>query len=73
MKLFGMKTDMKKNPAISEIYPDRIHGALAGFIREGDNEVKTATLDKTDHGLTNKGLEQTDILVWWGHKAHKEV
>ena len=32
-----------------------------------------ATLDQPDHGLTEEVLEKTDVLTWWGHKAHNEV
>ncbi|GAF19454.1 hypothetical protein JCM19046_4106 [Bacillus sp. JCM 19046] len=38
-----------------------------------DHQVKTATLDEPEHGLTNDVLEQTDVLIWWGHVAHDEV
>jgi trehalose utilization protein len=63
----------KKNPVVSEIYPKGIHGAIADFLQEDNNEVKTATLDEPQHGLTDEVLENTDVLVWWGHLAHDEV
>ncbi|MFD2217095.1 ThuA domain-containing protein [Metabacillus endolithicus] len=63
----------KKNPVVSEIYPKGIHGAIADFLQQDNNEVKTATLDEPQHGLTDEVLENTDVLVWWGHLAHDEV
>lgn len=63
----------KKNPVVSEIYPKGIHGAIAEFLQKEDHEVRTATLDEQEHGLTNEVLENTDVLVWWGHLAHDEV
>ncbi|MDG5820400.1 ThuA domain-containing protein [Natronococcus sp. A-GB7] len=54
------------------VYPDGIHEALAGVL-EDDHEVRTATLDEPDHGLTEDVLESTDVLFWWGHIAHDEV
>lgn len=63
----------KKNPVVSEIYPKGIHGAIANFLQQDNNEVKTATLDEPQHGLTDEVLENTDVLVWWGHLAHDEV
>jgi trehalose utilization protein len=36
-------------------------------------EVRTATLHDPEHGLTDKVLEETDVLTWWGHVAHGEV
>ncbi|MEH7387394.1 ThuA domain-containing protein [Bacillus sp. JJ1521] len=63
----------QKDPRVQEIYPKGIHGAIAGFLKEESLEVKTATLDEPEHGLTDDVLLQTDVLVWWGHLAHHEV
>ncbi len=60
------------NPKVREVYPEGIHGAIAGFL-EQEFDVKTATLDEPEHGLTDEVLQETDVLVWWGHKAHDEV
>ena len=35
--------------------------------------MRTATLDEPEHGLTDKVLADTDVLIWWGHIAHSEV
>ncbi len=64
----------KKNPKVSEIYPDGMHECIASFLREEQNlDVSTAWLDQPEHGLTSGVLEETDVLVWWGHMAHGEV
>ncbi|HEU0113599.1 MAG TPA: ThuA domain-containing protein [Thermomicrobiales bacterium] len=56
------------------VYPNGIHAAIAdGLDDAGDFEIRTATLDEPEHGLTDDVLAATDVLVWWGHKAHKEV
>ncbi|WP_113928870.1 ThuA domain-containing protein [Bacillus sp. P14.5] len=60
------------NPDVKEIYPDGIHNAIAGFLKE-DFEVTTATLDEPEHGLTEEVLNNTDVLIWWGHLAHDDV
>ena len=36
-------------------------------------EATTATLQQPEHGLTEKRLAATDVLLWWGHAAHGEV
>ncbi|WP_280157721.1 ThuA domain-containing protein (plasmid) [Priestia aryabhattai] len=61
------------NPIVRGIYPEGIHGAIASFLRENQFDVKTATLDEPAHGLTDAVLEETDVLIWWGHLAHDEV
>jgi trehalose utilization protein len=63
----------KENAAIGELYPEGIHGALAKALREEGFSVQTATLDEPEHGLTEAILDETDVLLWWGHKAHDEV
>ncbi|MGL5685640.1 MAG: ThuA domain-containing protein [Vagococcus fluvialis] len=62
------KTDQK----VQEMYPEGIHGQLKSFLDE-EFTVRTATLDEPEHGLTEEVLNDTDVLVWWGHIAHNEV
>lgn len=63
-----------KNEHIRKIYPDGMHKVIAkGILKEGDFEVRTATLDEPEHGLTQDVIDNTDVLIWWGHVAHKEV
>jgi trehalose utilization protein len=64
----------KKNEAIAKIYPQGMHGAIAAYLRRQTGlEVRTATLDEPEHGLTEAVLKETDLLTWWGHTAHGEV
>lgn len=62
------------NPAVRQIYPDGIHGALASMLRQyPELQVRTGTLREPEHGLTAEVLAATDVLTWWGHAAHDEV
>jgi trehalose utilization protein len=64
----------KSNPKVAAIYPQGIHETIASFLRKSpDLAVRTATLDEPEHGLTAAVLADTDVLIWWGHKAHPEV
>lgn len=63
----------QQNPKVAKIYPEGIHGAIAQHLRTAGFMAQTATLDQPEHGLTNAVLDQTDVLVWWGHIAHEEV
>ena len=59
---------------VAKVYPKGIHGAIADFLgTEEDIEVRTATLDQPENGLTQEVLDNTDVLVWWGHMAHHKV
>ncbi|NDC75834.1 trehalose utilization protein ThuA [bacterium] len=64
----------KQNPKVAAIYPSGMHRTIADALgHHADLVVRTATLDEPEHGLTVEALEQTDVLVWWGHMAHHEV
>ena len=58
---------------VRSIYPAGIHTTIADALRTDDIEVRTATLDEPEHGLTDAVIAATDVLVWWGHIAHDEV
>lgn len=63
----------KENPKVREVYPDGLHEAIAKGISNDDFVVRTATLDQPEHGLGGDVLDNTDVLIWWGHKAHDQV
>jgi trehalose utilization protein len=66
----------RREAGVRERYPDGIHGAVADGIRHHLKEhvqVRTATLDQPEHGLTEDVLADTDVLTWWGHAAHDQV
>ncbi len=59
---------------IAKIYPKGIHGAIKeGLDTEADFDVRTATLAEPEHGLTQDVLDNTDVLLWWGHMKHGDV
>ena len=63
-----------QEPAIAEVYPSGIHGAIAeGLGVHPEFAIHTATLAEPSHGLTPEVLDRTDVLVWWGHKGHHLV
>jgi trehalose utilization protein len=63
----------RSDPAVRAIYPDGIHAAIGDGLRDAGFDVRIATLDEPQHGLTDAVLEATDVLTWWGHAAHPEV
>jgi len=66
----------RRDESVAKLYPSGIHGAIAEGIQEhlGDRvEIRVATLEQPEHGLTEEILAQTDVLTWWGHAAHGEV
>lgn len=63
----------KTEEAVKKLYPSGIHNAIAEFLKTDDIEIKTATLDDPDCGLTQEVLDNTDVLIWWGHMKHNDV
>ena len=63
----------KTEEAVKKLYPNGIHNAIAEFLKTDDIEIKTATLDDPDCGLTREVLDNTDVLIWWGHMKHNDV
>ena len=61
--------------SVKKVYPRGMHAPIAeGIERElSDAQVRIATLDEPEHGLTQKVLAETDVLTWWGHAAHDRV
>jgi trehalose utilization protein len=64
----------RENAVVRGVYPEGIHATIAAALAE-DPEVAvgTATLDQPEHGLPADRLAATDVLLWWGHKAHGAV
>lgn len=64
----------KTNDIVKEIYPDGIHKQIGTIFAEDDDiEITYATLEEEHHGLSDDVLNNTDVLLWWGHMAHDKV
>lgn len=64
----------KQHEAVRMVYPDGIHAALSEALRQAPEiAFRYAFLDDPDHGLPEKVLDKTDVMLWWGHMAHHEV
>ena len=63
----------KIDSEVAKIYPNGIHEAIAQHLLSEGLPVQTATLEQPEHGLTDAVLNQTDVLIWWGHIAHDQV
>lgn len=64
----------KNDAACKAVYPDGLHATIKAFLDVNeDMNVRLAALDDPDQGLPDEVLENTDVLIWWGHLAHGEV
>ena len=64
----------KTNEKAKALYPNGIHGTIKEFLSDcEDMTVTLAALDDPDQGLPEELLNNTDVLIWWGHMAHGDV
>ena len=63
----------REYPEVGKIYPEGIHNCIREFLEKDGHQVRTATLDMPECGLTEEVLNDTDVLIWWGHCAHDRV
>jgi len=64
----------RESEIVRAVYPDGIHAEVRSAVLERlDADVRVATLREPEHGLTQAVVDATDVLFWWGHKAHAEV
>lgn len=64
----------KSNDEVKALYPDGIHAYIKSFL-ESDPDIKVtlAALEDPDQGLPDEVLNNTDVLMWWGHLCHGSV
>lgn len=58
---------------IRTFYPHGIHHTLAENLKADDLEITPVSLDMPSQGLPDEVLDNTDVLIWWGHCAHAQV
>lgn len=59
-----------------KVYPQDINTAIAEGLKPIESEgweIMKASLNDPEQGLPDDKLNQTDVLIWWGHKKHGEV
>ncbi|MBQ9749701.1 MAG: ThuA domain-containing protein [Clostridia bacterium] len=64
----------KRSEKARVLYPNGIHAKIKEYL-DTDEElnITLAALDDEAQGLPDSLLENTDVLLWWGHMAHGEV
>ena len=63
----------KTDETVRAIYPNGIHMALRSHLEDDEITVRTVTLDDEECGLSEEVLNDTDVLIWWGHLRHRLV
>lgn len=64
----------KTHEKAMQVYPKGIHMALKEMLETNDDlTIRTVTLDDPEYGLSQSILDETDVLLWWGHVRHNDV
>jgi trehalose utilization protein len=72
--VWGENIHEQTNAVVQSIYPAGMHRVIADALNtDAGIEATTATLQEPEHGLPVARLDETDVLLWWGHKDHGAV
>ena len=55
------------------VYPKGINGQIGKFLSAAGYDVSVVSLEDPDQGLPDELLNNTDVLMWWGHIKHDLV
>jgi trehalose utilization protein len=66
--------DEQRTPEVVSVYPGGLHTTIADFLNQ-DEEISAGVslITDTEQGLTEQILDNTDVLIWWGHCHHDKV
>ncbi|MDD9910271.1 MAG: ThuA domain-containing protein [Ahrensia sp.] len=72
--VWGENVHEQTNETVASIYPKGMHTCIADALNEDPAiNATTATLQDPEHGLPQDRLDESDVLLWWGHAAHGAV
>src|SRR3954447_25848485 len=65
----------ERQPEQKTAYADFVGNQIAGHLKQlpGITVLNSVGLDDPAHGLGNSILDNTDVLIWWGHIRQGEI
>src|SRR2546430_7550425 len=65
----------EQQPQQKQAYNERFLGETiaAHLEKQPSLSVKSVSISSPDQGLANDTLDDTDVIVWWGHVRHNDV
>src|SRR5262245_10900019 len=64
----------EQQPAQKQAYDNFIGNEIANYLKTcRELTVASARLDDPQQGLSKQALDNTDVLIWWGHVRHGDV
>ncbi|MBX9458379.1 MAG: ThuA domain-containing protein [Rhizobium sp.] len=66
--VWGENIHERTNAVVAQVYPRGMHTTIADALNtDAAISASTATLEQEEHGLPQSRLDETDVLLWWGH------
>ncbi|MCL2707714.1 MAG: ThuA domain-containing protein, partial [Defluviitaleaceae bacterium] len=58
-----------------DAYESGMNAAIVDFLNSSGEfgKLRAASLPQPEHGLSDEVLNDTDVLLWWGHSLHQLV
>lgn len=64
----------EQQPAQKQAYDNFLGNAVADYLgKQPGLRVISANIDQPEKGLLASLLDNTDVLIWWGHARHNEI
>ena len=64
----------EQQPAQKQAYENFLGNAIAEHLsKQPGLRVISANIDQPEKGLPASLLDNTDVLIWWGHARHNEI
>ena len=66
--------DEQKKPEVLAVYPEGMHKTIAAFLNKDSGiSAGVSAITDAEQGLAEQVLDNTDVLIWWGHVHHDDV
>ena len=66
-------SENQKSGKVKEVYPEGLHVEITNFLKQAGYNTDYALLEMPEDGLSEEKLNNTDVLIWWGHSLHNKV
>ncbi len=64
----------EQQPAQQQVYTNFLGNHIAAHLRQNSNlEVRSSNLNQPNAGITERMLDETDVLIWWSHIRPDDV
>ena len=66
-------TQKRAEDDVDAVYPDGIHAPIGDALEAVGHGVRVVAYVEPDHSLTPEALDETEVLVYWEHRAYNHV